>query len=386
MRCIPVALLLFVPCALGQVPPQDGGATAPQGGVSDPNKATPADNGPKWVTESTRSLEVPIGATDVVGKFAFVNPSDATVEFREMNASCACTSSTIRIGERTFVLIPKPKSLLQVVTTPEGEKRVPVASISVGPRESGEFELHLDMSGSTSKSVSLDVHTTDPASPMLHLTINALGQRVLIVEPEEVDLGIVEPRAKREFSVRVHSKVTKDFNIENNADLPPNVTATWEKTMVDGAATWTLHGVYTASDKRVAGAPEMDAVGVKFATDLSTEKQIVLRVVAKIGRPVEVAPSFLSLGQLRQGKARTESLRLHRTDGATLAVTSVKFENLSLPQQFVTATIKQDGAATTVEITIAENAPRGLLRGDIVIELDHPQVTEQRVLFNGFIR
>ncbi|MEQ1631037.1 MAG: hypothetical protein ABL997_01600 [Planctomycetota bacterium] len=372
---------------LSLAPFLDCQAPLPNGKIPEPQKELPAKTETGWVLESTQTIEVAAGATDVIGTFTFSNPGDQPVEFREINASCTCTSSTIRVGDRTYVLIPKPKSLLQVIASPEGEKRVPVTAIPIGAREQGEFELHLDMQGAgTSKSVSLDVHTTDPASPMLHLTIHALGQRVLILEPEEVDLGTLEPRAKRDFTVTARSKVVADFQIEDNTSLPANVTATWEKSMVDGRALWTLRGTYTASDKKSAAEPQSDATFLKFATDISTEKQFTIRLVAKIGRPVEVTPTFLSLGQLRQGTKRTESLRFQRTDGNALEATAVKFENLSVSDQFITATTKKDGAVVVVEITISESTPRGLVRGDIVVELDHPQSKQHRILFNGFVR
>lgn len=373
------ALLLALPCTAQQPSP----AVPPQ----QPDKNVAAATKPVWVETPSQQLDVLAGATEVVGTFAFANPSDKAVEFREVNVSCTCSSSTFRVGDRTFVVIPKPRQMLEVLQSEEGEKRVPITAIPIGPRQRGEVDMHMTVQSSgESKAVSMDIHTTDPAWPMIHLSIQAVGQRALIVEPEEIDLGTMEPRAKKEFEVKVRSKVLKDFAILEGSKLPPNVTATWEKEMVNGSAVWTVRGTYTAVDQKAPGEIQSDAAILKFLTDAGNEKSFNVRLNAKIGRAVEVVPTFVSFGQIRIGTKRTESIRFTRADGKATSILAARFENLSLPERFVSASIRMDGGVAIVDVSIAEDAPRGLVRGDLVVDLDHPTVAQQRVLFNGFAR
>jgi hypothetical protein len=46
----------------------------------------------------------------------------------------------------------------------------------------------------------------------------------------------------------------------------------------------------------------------------------------------------------------------------------------------------QEGAKLVVEILVDAKAPKGLIRGDLVVTLDRAALKEQRVLFNGFVR
>ena len=47
---------------------------------------------------------------------------------------------------------------------------------------------------------------------------------------------------------------------------------------------------------------------------------------------------------------------------------------------------KNATAELVVELTVADNAPKGLVKGELVVKLNHPLITEKRVMFNGFVR
>lgn len=340
-----------------------------------------------WIAQNQKEQPVPLGEATTVGIFEFANPTDAAVELKQLEPSCSCTHTIVRVGERTYRVSTKPLALNLVETTPDGEKTTKVDAIPVGPREHGTFELHMELSGAeTTKIVTLIAHSTDPGAPMIQMSLKAVGQRVLLVEPETVELGLVPPRSRTPFTVKVRSALKRDFSILDESKLPPNVEATWSKETVDGAVVWTLQGTYVAAPKVGGkGAPTDDAI-LHFATDVPTEKSITVHISAKVGAPVEVTPTFLGLGQIRSGTRATASLRIARPDGAKITVTKVGYAELSIPEECVVATIREDGAAAIVEIAITEATRKGLARGDLVITTDHPTAPEVRVSFNGFVR
>lgn len=45
-----------------------------------------------------------------------------------------------------------------------------------------------------------------------------------------------------------------------------------------------------------------------------------------------------------------------------------------------------DGDNLVVHLHIKDGAPGGLLKGELVVELNHPVVKEKRILFNGYVR
>ena len=52
----------------------------------------------------------------------------------------------------------------------------------------------------------------------------------------------------------------------------------------------------------------------------------------------------------------------------------------------MTATQRKDGNKLIVDLTVAGNAPTGLVKGELVVKLNHPLIKEKRIVFNGFVR
>jgi hypothetical protein len=103
--------------------------------------------------------------------------------------------------------------------------------------------------------------------------------------------------------------------------------------------------------------------------------------------PLEVKPGcFLVLGLVRKGTTLKKEIVFEPNDGSSLEATSFRFEKMQLGNEFVTASQHKDGNKLVVELAIADTAPTGLLKGDLVVELNHPLVKEKRIMFNGFVR
>lgn len=340
-----------------------------------------------WIATNTKELTVTPGTTTAAGEFEFVNPTDTAVEFRQLDPSCTCTKLAVHVGDRLYRVATKPVAILRVESTPDGEKTTQVPSIPIGPRERGTFALDLEFaSGETEKSVMLAVHCTEPSAPMIQMSLKAMRGRTLVVEPQEIALGLVEPKSTHPFTVTVRSTLDRDFKVLDEGKLPPNVSAAWERSIVDGKVLWTLKGTYVATAPAGSRDASVGDTRLEFLTDLDGERNFRVTIQARIGKPVEATPSFVSLGQIRVGKGATAPIRLVRPDGQKLTVTKVRLENLSLPEDSVTATFREDGTAVVVDLAIAESARRGLARGELVISTDHPAAAEVRVSFNGFVR
>jgi hypothetical protein len=62
------------------------------------------------------------------------------------------------------------------------------------------------------------------------------------------------------------------------------------------------------------------------------------------------------------------------------------FEKTSLAKEFITATQRKDGDKLIIDLSVSDNAPTGLVKGELVVKLNHPLVKEKRIIFNGFVR
>ena len=69
-----------------------------------------------------------------------------------------------------------------------------------------------------------------------------------------------------------------------------------------------------------------------------------------------------------------------------LKATKIYFERSSVDAKYLTATQKKDGKDLVITLEVSPDTPRGLLRGDMIVELNHPTVTKKKILFNGYVR
>jgi hypothetical protein len=126
---------------------------------------------------------------------------------------------------------------------------------------------------------------------------------------------------------------------------------------------------------------------LRFHSDINGSAPFTVRVLAFVQGPLEVKPGgFLTLGLIRKGKSLSREITFEPNDGIDLEATSLEFEKASLSTEFLTATSHKKGNTLVVELEISDKAPTGLVKGDLVVQLNHPLVKEKRIMFNGFVR
>lgn len=340
--------------------------------------------GNAWFPSIEEDIGTVVGEDHVTTKFQFKNPTNETVEWVRLEGSCQCTKSVIRVGDRVYEHATKQKPPLVSVTKETGgvERREPVNLVVVGPGESGEIEVHMEMHGVTGpRQASLDIHTTDVATPHTKLTWTATGAKLLVVSPAEVNLNKMTWNESREFQVTVTSPIFKDFNLLR-MDEAAGFDVKWEKSMSGDQAVWTIKGKYgpLGEDQGSGGA-------LKFYTDLRGEASFLVRVIAFVEGPLDVKPGgFLPLGRIAKGTALDKDITFQPNDGHKLEATNFRLEKLSVDKQFVEVSQTKEGENLIVHLHIKDGAPGGLLMGELVVELNHPVVKEKRILFNGYVR
>jgi len=369
---------------------------APTGGPAGatPAGATPVQpvvpqisGGNSWFPETHKDLGTFFGQGDGVGVFKFKNPSGKVVNWRSFTTSCQCTHAYVRIGDRLYEITgkPNPGQLLRVTKTPgQPDQTERVQQIAIEAGAEGEVEVHVDMNGvTTAKQASLDIHTDDQAMSHMRLSFHAMGAQLFTVSPQEVNLNKMAFSETREFEVVVTAPRHPGFKITRMDDAGSAFDVKWERAG-DGNA-WLIKGKY--------GPVASDAVGggqLKFYTDADlagSPASFTVRVLAMVTGPLEVTPGgFLTLGLVRLGQGAKSEVVFEATDGRKLEAVSLKFEKTTLSTDFLSATSRHDGNKLIVELTIADNVPKGLVKGDLVVELDHPLIREKRIMFNGFVR
>jgi hypothetical protein len=342
--------------------------------------------GNAWFPVTVKDLGTFRGGSEATAVFPFRNPTAGEVQWRQLAPSCNCAKVVVRVGDRSYRLsADKPPVLQRITRVPGQPERFEVVDrIPIAAGAAGEVELHLDMTGVTGgKRAHVDIHSDDPQHAQQRVEIQALGAQRFVLSPAEIQLNKMAWGDRREFSTTVTSPLHADWNIVRMDDAGKAFDVRWTKSEVGGAASWTIHGSY--------GPVDGDATGgglLKFHTDLDGgAATFSLRVVALVQGPVAVEPGgFLPLGLVRKGKGVTKEVVFAPTDGFDLQVTSLSFEKLSVPAELVTASWRKAGAGLVVELQVAEAAPAGMLKGELVVGLNHPQASSHRVVWNGFVR
>lgn len=341
--------------------------------------------GNPWFPVADIDLGTYFGEGEASGTFRWKNPTDQAIEWRNLHGSCQCIRAVIRVEERVYELRPKqPTPLVRVTRDAAGrEQTEPVSAIAIGPAEAGEVEVHLDMHGITGpKMATLDIHTTDPTLPQIKLKWNAVGAQLFSISPPEVQLNKMVWSESRDFTVTVTSPLKRDFNITGMDAVDKSFDVSWEKTMNGDLAVWTIKGRYGPVGEDTAGGGVL-----KFRTDVNGSSPFTVRVMAFVQGPLEVKPGgFLTLGMIRQGSALHKEVVFEPNDGSSLELTGYHFERLRGSEEWLKVTSSKDGNKLVIDFAVLEGAPSGLLKGDLVVELNHPLVKEKRIMFNGYVR
>ncbi|MEC7725271.1 MAG: hypothetical protein VYD05_07145, partial [Planctomycetota bacterium] len=354
-----------------------------------PTTGLKASGGNTWFPVTVRELGTFYGSGEAIGKFDFTNPQQTDVDWVSLSPSCQCARAEVLVGDgeslRIYRVISKPQKRLVRVTRAAGEpeRLENVSKITIGPGESGTITTRLDMNKITGgKHATLDIHGTDPVDPHTKLTFRATGAQLFTVSPKEINLNKMTWNETREFSVIASSQMAKEWEILS-VDKPSDAfQVSWEKVSNNGFTSYRISGTYGPVSSEVAGGGML-----KFRTNLRGGATFNVRVLAFVQGPLDVKPGgFLTLGLIRKGKTVTKSVTFTPNDGTDLRATELSFEKMTLKPGFVTASQRKDGDKLVVELSVADNAPKGLVKGELVIKLNHPLIKEKRVMFNGFVR
>ncbi len=344
-----------------------------------------ASGGNSWFPITVRELGTFYGSGEAIGTFEFQNPQSTAVDWLAVTPSCQCASAEITIGERIYRVISKPQKRVVRVTKRPGQPDLQenVQKITIGPQERGTVVTRLDMNKITGgKFATLDIHSTDPVEPHSKLTFRASGAQLFNVMPKEINLNKMTWNETREFSVTVSSTMQKDWKILGVESPGDAFDVSWEAVQAGEQTSYRISGKYGPVNSEVGGGGML-----KFRTNVGNNASFDVRVLAFVEGPLDVKPGgFLTLGLIRKGKASKKSVTFTPNDGADLKATELKFEKMTLAQEFVSATQRKDGNNLVVEIAVSDSAPKGLVKGELVVLLNHPLIKEKRIMFNGFVR
>jgi len=323
----------------------------------------------------------------VSGKFSFKNRTGKAISFKNLQGSCQCAQATIRIGKRVYELTKKPvsNSLHRIEKDKDGKvtrKRVTHLNIETG--EEGTILVEMEMGGLQGyKDATLAITTTDPTMKQVTLGWQAKGVKLFNIVPNDVFLNNLKWGDSRKFSFVVESEINPDFKLLDHEELPSYVKI--EKKQIDrpnGKKAWKIDGIFGPN-----ADPKSGGAGIKFKTDWEN-REVHLNVIATITGPVDIRPgTFISFGKIRKGEGAERQITIIPNGDFKVEVSKIEFIDLTLDKKYLSASSKQQGKELVVTVKIAKEAKGAfLVRGKMVLHLNHPAIKTKKFNFNGILR
>ena len=323
----------------------------------------------------------------VEGKFSFKNPSGKAVSFKNFQGSCQCAQATITVGDRVYELTKKPvaNSLHRVEAGADGRvTRTRVTHVNIEPEESGSIVVEMEMGGMQGyKDASLAITTTD--TTMKHVTLGwqAKGVKLFNIIPNDVFLNNMKWGDSRTFSFVVESEVNPDFKLLDHEELPSYVKV--EKKLIDrpnGKKAWKVDGTFGPN-----ADPKSGGASIKFKTDWK-DREVQLNVIATVTGPINITPgTFISFGKIRKGDGAERKITITPNGDFKLGVQKVEFVDTTLDKKYLTAQVEHQGKDVVVTVKISKEAKGAfLVRGKLILHMDHPAIGAKKFNFNGILR
>ncbi len=190
---------------------------------------------------------------------------------------------------------------------------------------------------------------------------------------------------QKSFRFQISSSVKRDFKLLGLEPLPDYVKV--EKKQIklpDGTPAWEVSGTFgPKADPKSGGA------AIKFKTDLD-DKVVTFTLIANVVGPVSVKPgTFIPFGRVTKAKGSERQVTISPNGKFELQVQKVEFERLKIDRKYLEVTHEKKGkdVVVTLRVLPVPGAKRLLLmRGVMIVHLNHPAVKTQRFSFNGILR
>ena len=215
------------------------------------------------------------------GTYKFENKSKDPQKITNITPSCKCQDLDLYIKGKKVVLERKndpSRALKNEILVPPGAK--------------GRIEMTFDVtndSGTRTGDIRFD--TSDPAMPSFVLTCEVDITPAFVVDPGVVQLGIMSPNEKKEWSVKVRSSYYKDdaWKITKADAIMPKgmIVSSYERKKDDIGVYWEVRGSY---------GPKLDEGAFGGSVVLHSdheEHKILVQVIAEVKQKSDLTRKIL---------------------------------------------------------------------------------------------
>ncbi|MHC4851370.1 MAG: hypothetical protein ACYTGW_11315 [Planctomycetota bacterium] len=390
-------LALLAACACAQEPPVSQhertppGQAGPGGSTAAESKIPRMETGGKndWFDRTRLQMGDHLQKKTIKGLFKFKNPRKDPVQFSAFTGSCQCAKAVIRVGERKYALskVPKDNALHKIELKNGHEVKTEVSRITIDSGESGEIEVHMEMAGIQGvKEASLQFATSDKKYPLMLLKWEAMGVKLFNIRPADFFLNDMKWEDEKVFRFQISSSVKKDFKLLDHEALPSFVKVKKKQIKLpDGTPAWEVSGTFGPK-----ADPGSGGAAIKFKTDL--DNQVVsLNVIANVLGPISITPgTFIPFGRIKKQQGAERKVTITPNGDFDLELEKIEFRRLKIDRKYLKVHHEKKGKNVVISLKVLPGAaPKRrmvLVRGVMVVHLNHPAMKTKNFSFNGILR
>jgi hypothetical protein len=309
----------------------------------------------------------------------FTNTSEADRALSQVKTSCGCTVATVHGPDGEAIPSKSANPQLPIVTLHPGQAiQVDVEMTTTNQRGSVEKQLQ--------------VYPMDSSLSMVQVPVRARVAKAFMISPESLSLGTKLPKTGPiEQTLVIESQIEGDWSIEGftsgmegkplPADLQFNV--------LDKEGPKRRVQVISGGPRTIGALTLKVHVNINHekikGTDFYVYGVVVPDVSFDTGDPN--FPSSISFGQMETGSKVTKTLKITNADKSTPYV--LRSVNVDAPKpEFFTTAIRtiEEGVSYEVDVTADAAINEAFFRGMLVLNADHPELKDQKILFHGWVK
>ncbi len=302
--------------------------------------------------------------------FHFVNEGPGDLVIHQVKPSCGCTA------EKTMIL--------------DGDEEKPYElGKALAPGAKGYIEAILNTAGVQGhKASAVNVHSSDAQNPNQRLSLAAEVEKLLQLEPQAVSFGGFVGKEGAERSVTLKALKHDSLSVVGWDELPEFIEL--QAQPIEGKP-----NEVTVIVRMKPGMPEgivSQRLMVKVQLPgMDPPRDLVLPISGSVLPTLVIEPKTASFAMVELGSAKTVKVQIsNRDEDKTVLLKSFRLESQQKDiETLVSGEMKTEveGKEYAVELTVHENAPRGVFRGNLILQLEEDGVPiEKMVPFTGVVR
>jgi Protein of unknown function (DUF1573) len=215
------------------------------------------------------------------------------------------------------------------------------------------------------------IQSTDPGAPQMVVSLTAFVRTVVAMKPSNIEFGLVARGDSPTLSTTISAATADSLRVTEV--VVPEETLTYKITDTTDADSLRYRIDFTIKPDAPVGEFH-DRISV--STNVRNFESLPMRLRGQIHGFFQTRPARLSLGQIREGKARQRSVTLKACTEGSRHVIGVSINSEELTASF---TAVEEGRVYEVSVTAPATLTRGSYRAVLKIDTDDPDQPEIKV-------